>query len=432
MIWFKNSHILLSPSQVKWLVAVHISIVYFQSIYIECFFFFPKWWNVYSVSIISSDCTLKVPTKGNRTKLFFFFFLNVLHPNYIQSWFSFVLKGVGLLFLCSSLVCFVWAVIQSPPQEAWVMRAPQLTSAWGWVFFFGGRWDNVPLLLIYQQNLLLLLMDWNVCCIKTEGRSWGRAGGGKRSAPNTDNRLHTKIQTNKQKTWRGTNPLTFSIWPGGFLTDQIVWTQRWDDTTRCIFELNAVTVQDCRKKTKKNCKKGFSVFMLNNTPEALHSWVLYKSFGSFFSLCILFTLSCKQLCEKCLQWVLKGEMCIRYAARVLWPIFTFSLSVFTLFMCHSAKLRMPVYEDAEDHDNDDDGGGGGGDRNWTGLRDRRAFIRSQNVVVTCCGGDGDHRLACSVKGVTCCWIKVMTMKCIVVHQEYLEYNWCLFFYCLWF
>lgn len=90
-------------------------------------------------------------------------------------------------------------------------------------------------------------------------------------------------------------------------------------------------------------------------------------------------------------------MCIRYAARVLWPIFTFSLSVFAFFMCHFARLGTPVYEDAED-----DGKWG---RNWTGLIDQRAFIRSWNVVLMSCGGGGDHRPAHSVKGVGG-WIKI--------------------------
>lgn len=163
------------------------------------------------------------------------------------------------------------------------------------------------------------------------------------------------------------------------------------------------------------------MFTLNNTPEALHSWVFYKSFGSFF-FCV-FTFSCKQLCEKCLQRVLKSEMCIRYAARVLWPIFTFSLSVFTFFMCHFARLRVPVCEDAEDD--------GRWDRNWTGLIDRRPFIRSWNVVLMCCGGDGDHRLAQTVEGATC-WIRMTTTYCVLAHPKQLEYNWCLFFYRLWF
>lgn len=65
------------------------------------------------------------------------------------------------------------------------------------------------------------------------------------------------------------------------------------------------------------------MFTLNNTPEALHSWVFYKSFGSFF-FCV-FTFSCKQLCEKCLQRVLKSEMCIRYAARAVTHFYIQSL-----------------------------------------------------------------------------------------------------------
>lgn len=88
----------------------------------------------------------------------------------------------------------------------------------------------------------------------------------------------------------------------------------------------------------------------------------------------------------------KSEMCIRYAAWVLWPIFTFILSVLAFSMCHFARLKMPVYEDTE--------GNGRWDRNWTGLTDWRAFIRSWNVVLLgWWGGNGDHRLARSVEGV---------------------------------
>lgn len=88
----------------------------------------------------------------------------------------------------------------------------------------------------------------------------------------------------------------------------------------------------------------------------------------------------------------KSEMCIRYAAWVLWPIFTFILSVLAFFMCHFARLKMPVYEDTE--------GNGRWDTNWTGLTDWRAFIRSWNVVLLCWwGGNGDQRLARSVEGV---------------------------------
>lgn len=92
----------------------------------------------------------------------------------------------------------------------------------------------------------------------------------------------------------------------------------------------------------------------------------------------------------------KSEMCIRYAAWVLWPIFTFSLSVLTFFTCHFARLKMPVYEDTE--------GNGRWGRSWTGLTDWltdwRAFIISWNVVLLGrWGGNGDHRLARSVGGV---------------------------------
>lgn len=79
--------------------------------------------------------------------------------------------------------------------------------------------------------------------------------------------------------------------------------------------------------------------MLNNTPEALHSWVLYESFDSFF-VCV-FTLNCKQLSEKCLG-VLKSEMCIRYTAWALWPVFTSTFCCRFSPLCHVATCWMPV------------------------------------------------------------------------------------------
>lgn len=114
--------------QVKWLIAVQISTVVFKSIYIKCFF--SKWWNVYSVSIISSDCTLKIPTKCNQTKLFFFSFLYkcVASQLYIQSWFSFVLKRVGWLHYLFFPPAAAWCVFVGCGLVSWGMRAPRLTS----------------------------------------------------------------------------------------------------------------------------------------------------------------------------------------------------------------------------------------------------------------------------------------------------------------
>lgn len=73
------------------------------------------------------------------------------------------------------------------------------------------------------------------------------------------------------------------------------------------------------------------MFTLNNTPEALHSWVLYKSFGSFFSFCV-FTFSCKQLCEKCLR-VLKKVRCALGMQRECCDPFLHSFCLFLLFSC---------------------------------------------------------------------------------------------------
>lgn len=70
------------------------------------------------------------------------------------------------------------------------------------------------------------------------------------------------------------------------------------------------------------------MFTLNNTPEALHSWVFYKSFGSFF-ICV-FTFSCKQLCDKCLQRVLK----VRCALGVQRSAVTHFLHSVCFYFCH--------------------------------------------------------------------------------------------------
>lgn len=110
---------------------------------------------------------------------------------------------------------------------------------------------RVPLLLLYQQNLLLLFVDWNTCCtswVGVKGDRW------------QDDALPTLLQTSLEKPDEGQIHWLVSVLmpgPSGFLKGQVVWTQRWDDTTRCIFELNAVTVQDCRTDKKKTCKKGF-------------------------------------------------------------------------------------------------------------------------------------------------------------------------------
>lgn len=188
--------------------------------------------NVYSVSIISNDWTLKNPRKTNQTKLFFFFFPfwnRVAFQLYIQSWIWFVSKYVSLLcFSCSSsssLVCFVSALLR--------VRV----GFWG-----SGGSEQCTAASILPAEPVAALLWTEIYAVQDEGRKTG------------NDPLLTMIQTSLTKTWRGTNPPTFfrfGVGPGGFLTDQIVWTQRWDNTKRCIFELNAVTVQDCQKKTKK-------------------------------------------------------------------------------------------------------------------------------------------------------------------------------------
>lgn len=103
------------------------------------FFFFFKWWNMYWVSIISSDCTLKIPTKGNQTKHFFSFWKCVASQLYIQSWFCFVLKCVGLLFFCSSLVCFSGLWFGLPDEGGGlsdeIATAHLGVGGWGWAMY---------------------------------------------------------------------------------------------------------------------------------------------------------------------------------------------------------------------------------------------------------------------------------------------------------
>lgn len=98
--------------------------------------------------------------------------------------------------------------------------------------------------------------------------------------------------------------------------------------TRCIHELAAVTVQDCT-----HCKKGFLCSRSTDTPEALHSWVFYKSVGSFF-WCILAV-------NNCVKNAFNEYSKVRRAfgmQRVLGPIFCIQ-SLFFVVMCHFARWR---------------------------------------------------------------------------------------------
>lgn len=104
---------------------------------------------------------------------------------------------------------------------------------------------NETLLLIYQQNLWLLF-HWLKHAVSDEGGP-GRAG--KPSSPNTWDLTRDKHAD-----------LLGGV-GGGFHTQIKSFAGKkdknkgWDDTTRCIFELNAVSVQDCQKKTNKQKKK---------------------------------------------------------------------------------------------------------------------------------------------------------------------------------
>lgn len=108
----------------------------------------------------------------------------------------FCIETCGSTF-CSSLVCFTWL---------WLV-----SSRVG---------SDVPLLLIYQQNLLLL--SW------TETYAVQHGGGRRRGAVHSQHwyRLHSK-------TWRGTNPLTVLIWcQARWLFSQIKSFGNNDDTTQ--------------------------------------------------------------------------------------------------------------------------------------------------------------------------------------------------------
>lgn len=140
-------------------------------------------------------------------------------------------------------------------------------------------------------------VDWNICCTTRGGQEAG-------SGP-----LPTLIQTSLENLTRNKSTDRFDLVSGpvAFLTDQIVRKQRWYDT-RCIFELYAVTVQDCRKRQQQIVKRAFCVYAQQHTGGIAFLGFLYKLWKFFF--CV-FTFSYKQLCEKCLQRVLKSETCIR-------------------------------------------------------------------------------------------------------------------------
>lgn len=88
------------------------------------------------------------------------------------------------------------------------------------------------------------------------------------------------------------------------------------------------------------------MFTLNNTPEALHSWVFYKSFGSFFFFVYLLL-----AVNNCVKNAFKYSKvrCALGMQRECCDPFLHSVSLFLLFSCAILqRLRMPVCEDAED------------------------------------------------------------------------------------
>lgn len=149
----------------------------------------------------------------------------MLRPNYIQSLFYFVLKCVGLLFFSFFLaaaysVSFeVWTGHHRKPK--WVPR-PTLG-------------DNVLLLLIYQQNLLLLLWTETYA---VQDRGWEIG-----SIYYNDTDLICKTGGDKSSVW------PFSIWY------QAWWfsnrSNHFDPTMtrkqskpRCIFEPNSTRLSE--------------------------------------------------------------------------------------------------------------------------------------------------------------------------------------------
>lgn len=132
-------------------------------------FLFFLWENVYSVSIISNDGTLKIPTKSNQTKLFSFWkcCISALYSIMVL----FLYWNVRVYFFAAAaawrVLCGLWFGLLHGRTEWWAHHS----SPEGGV---GG--NDVPLLLIYQQNPLLLFVDWNICCTR-----WGGGGGRIRS-----------------------------------------------------------------------------------------------------------------------------------------------------------------------------------------------------------------------------------------------------------
>lgn len=181
-----------------------------------------------------------------------------------------------------------------------------------------GRWNNVSLLLIYQHNLLLLFL-WTetLWCTRQMRGGWGsvRAGGRAKSTP----QQHRK-QTSLENLMRNKSSDLFAVFftqIKSFGHDELTSQQ---GAYLSLTQLQYKTVG----KRQKNCKKGFLCSRSTTHRRHCIPGFYIKALEVSFFVCV-FTFSCKQLCEKCLQPVLKSEMCIRYAAWVLWPIYIQSL-----------------------------------------------------------------------------------------------------------
>lgn len=335
----------------KWrLTAVQISIVYLKSICIECFLF-SKWWNVYLVSIISSDCTLKIPTKGNQTKLFFLY-ENVLHPCSIFNHDSVLYWNVWVYFL-QQLGVFYLAVAR-------LLSAGERCAAA----------SDLP------AESVAAFVDWNIC--------WTTRGGRRRGAVHSK---HWYKPDEAQIHW----PFWFGVRPGGF-------SHRSNRSETTMIRHNKVHIWAIRsystrlsEKTTTNCKKGFLC-----SRSTTHQRHCIPGFSIKALEVVVFVVYLLLAVNNCVKNAFNVYSKVRRALgmqRECCDPFLHSVCGFCILSC--AILQgwggLHVYEDAEN-----DGRWG---TNWTRLMDRRAFIRSWNVVLMCCVGD--HRRARSVSVLTC-------------------------------
>lgn len=251
------------------------------------------------VSIISSDCTLKIPTKGNQTKLFFLY-ENVLHPCSIFNHDSVLYWNVWVYFL-QQLGVFYLAVAR-------LLSAGERCAAA----------SDLP------AESVAAFVDWNNMLNNTGGRRRGAVHS-----------KHWYKPDEAQIHW----PFWFGVRPGGFSH-----RSNRSETTMIRHKVHIWAIRSystrLSEKTTTNCKKGF--LCSRSTTHRRHCIPGFSIKALEVVVFVVYLLLVVNNCEKCLQRVLKSETCIRYAARVLWPIFTFSLWFLCFIMCHFARLRRPA------------------------------------------------------------------------------------------